>query len=423
MLSANFAFTATTLSSVSGASNFSFGTNGTDPKIFGGLILNAAACNGTGSVSCNSCDGTCANADAICACNKTGIQRGLILSLGFTTTLNTTGRKLKIKGNGATEYEATITGTNTFVLNNKTWDELANLSSQDLSTSGGKTWTLTATLTKTDGTTEETGEKVTITMNVDAIDQAVDDHTPARCPGGEGVSYQGICYYEIKPGDAKVYFESVQGASNFPAASSASDIKYTKLVFFYAEGAAALPNIKNNSSSFEVEIDGNGEFDDRIRASEIKNEHQYCFVLGQQNSAGNIVYFEDPATADATKVCATPSLVEGLLADKKCFIATAAFGSSLSPFVETLRQFRAQFLAPYSWGQKFIKFYYEHSPKLAKSISSNEGLQAVTRMALWPIVAFAGLSLRIGMAPSVAIVLGSFLFIGIWAFRRKKRRT
>ena len=69
-----------------------------------------------------------------------------------------------------------------------------------------------------------------------------------------------------------------------------------------------------------------------------------------------------------------------------CFIATAAFGSWMDPHVASLRQFRDDVLMPHAAGRAFVAFYYRHSPPLAEFISRHDGLRAVTRAALAPLV-------------------------------------
>jgi hypothetical protein len=100
--------------------------------------------------------------------------------------------------------------------------------------------------------------------------------------------------------------------------------------------------------------------------------------------------------------------------DKWCFIATAAFGSPLAPEVKVLRRFRDGFLLKSGSGRKIVKFYYRHSPPLARYISEHSLLSLATRAALTPFVygikyPFAGVTLAL-------FALGTILY------RRNKRR-
>jgi len=89
---------------------------------------------------------------------------------------------------------------------------------------------------------------------------------------------------------------------------------------------------------------------------------------------------------------ATPQPVVGFppLEDSGgCFIATAAYGSSLAPQVDILRAFREHYLRPYASGRGLIRLYEALSPPLADVIRSSDALRLVVRAILWPIVGSA----------------------------------
>jgi hypothetical protein len=73
-----------------------------------------------------------------------------------------------------------------------------------------------------------------------------------------------------------------------------------------------------------------------------------------------------------------------------CLIATATYGSELSPEVQFLRGFRDRDVLTTFAGSQFMatfnQFYYSFSPSVAKSISENEILRAVTKLLLYPLV-------------------------------------
>jgi hypothetical protein len=72
-----------------------------------------------------------------------------------------------------------------------------------------------------------------------------------------------------------------------------------------------------------------------------------------------------------------------------CFIATAAFGSSMARELGALRALRDRTLLTNPLGRLFVASYYALSPPLANAIASDERLRAAARHALEPAVALA----------------------------------
>ena len=62
-----------------------------------------------------------------------------------------------------------------------------------------------------------------------------------------------------------------------------------------------------------------------------------------------------------------------------CFIATAAYGTSTTAELDTLRAFRDEVLLQHSLGSRFVALYYEISPPLADFISEHEALRNLVR--------------------------------------------
>jgi uncharacterized repeat protein (TIGR01451 family) len=88
-----------------------------------------------------------------------------------------------------------------------------------------------------------------------------------------------------------------------------------------------------------------------------------------------------------------------------CFIATAAYGSSLEPHVVALRQFRDQYLKRTAIGRAFIRLYYRYSPAIAATIARHESLRVLARMLLAPLVLAIGFPLRAGALVGLVITL------------------
>jgi hypothetical protein len=68
--------------------------------------------------------------------------------------------------------------------------------------------------------------------------------------------------------------------------------------------------------------------------------------------------------------------------EQACFIATAAYGTSLSEEVDILRQFRDEFLITNPVGRALVAVYNKLSPPLAGLISRHRTLRALVRECL-----------------------------------------
>ena len=74
---------------------------------------------------------------------------------------------------------------------------------------------------------------------------------------------------------------------------------------------------------------------------------------------------------------------------KKCFIATAAFGTPMAPEVNTLRAYRDHVLAKSAAGRIFVENYYRYSPPVARFIKDKPALRWLVRQLLKPLIRYA----------------------------------
>jgi hypothetical protein len=120
---------------------------------------------------------------------------------------------------------------------------------------------------------------------------------------------------------------------------------------------------------------------------------------------GVIIDPSGPGTA-SLNIATTPSSSGGSGGGGSgCFIATAAYGSTIEPHVKVLRQFRDRFLLNNTVGKTFVRLYYTYSPPLAKFISGHKNLRMIVRWSLLPLVGMSWILLRFGFLPTTIFLM------------------
>ena len=405
-LTASVTWAAVTYTGLSGVSD----VTGVSPTftVYGAYITTATAsaasytCSSTGV--CNTCVGDLTFPRAACA-EKT-VFSATQISLAMNVTALATGASWKVC-DGSTEVTAGTTSTSAAkdFSWKITWGALCD--ALNSTTATGCTTGLSKTLTVGYGT-QSCGaftDKIDFKVYASPFDIAANSDATG--------AFQEAYSFSLFPGDEKAYLveELLKIGANYPA-RTVSGLYWTKLLFYYeAATTLATTNIKNNSAnvvSLDVATDGSIE---KNYIEGLQNETSYCMRMANKDAAGVIAYFSSTVT-DAN-ACVTPSEVVGLLADKKCFIATAAFGSNLDPHVTSFRKFRNEFLLNNNWGKQFVKIYYKYSPALAHIISENKFLKTITRWILWPLLAFVEMSLAWGIWVGFCLLLIAFMLAKI----------
>ena len=106
-----------------------------------------------------------------------------------------------------------------------------------------------------------------------------------------------------------------------------------------------------------------------------------------------------------------------------CFIATAAYGSLMEPHVRILRDFRDRFLLGNTIGDSFVRFYYTYSPPIAEFIAKHDGLRAMVRISLLPVVGLSWVALKLSLSATVTLLLFfGISLISIAGIRRKFKK-
>ena len=107
-----------------------------------------------------------------------------------------------------------------------------------------------------------------------------------------------------------------------------------------------------------------------------------------------------------------------------CFIATAAYGTSMAGEIEILREFRDEYLLTNPLGQALVGLYYRVSPPIAGFITEHPSLKPIVRVGLVPAVAMSTVAVNTTPAEKAAI-LGLLVLVSvalaIWATGRRGR--
>lgn len=120
---------------------------------------------------------------------------------------------------------------------------------------------------------------------------------------------------------------------------------------------------------------------------------------------------------DDTYEDATSSTASFTVGGSGCLIATATFGSELTPQVQFLRNFRDNRVLQTFAGSQFMKvfnsFYYSWSPRVADTIRANVGLSTPMKGVLYPLIGVLQFSERLFAAlsfnPELGVVVTGFI--------------
>jgi hypothetical protein len=101
-----------------------------------------------------------------------------------------------------------------------------------------------------------------------------------------------------------------------------------------------------------------------------------------------------------------------------CFIATAAYGSTMDVHVATLQQFRDERLMTNALGRAFVQTYYTISPPMAQVIARDPILRGASRAMLAPVVVAVTQPMR-----TFGAFLAAFVVTALIIRRHRKDRS
>lgn len=202
-------------------------------------------------------------------------------------------------------------------------------------------------------------------------------HTDSTVSGEEGSRYD----YRLKASNSL-------GDSPYSNTASAIVKLHTPTQFdFSSDNAGHITLTWQDQSSvetrYEIERKKNGGGYAKIGQTSA-NAETYVDTL---SASGTYTYRVRASNSNASSDYSnTKTFGISFESNKKCFIATAAYGAAWQPEVLTLRHFRDQYLLDNTVGRAFVRFYYWISPPLANLIAQHDSLRAATRALLTPVV-------------------------------------
>lgn len=432
LILSSFAWAQTTttfgISSISGASGSTL--TGT-PTIYGSTLGDSCT---TGTSTCSNCNvaamtsgGVCTRAaEALCACATARISDTTLLSITITRPANVAGVPRLILSSqtaGANAIPGTASGDTVRTPWVELCDRLEDPGSCDLAGLSGNLTLRVFMDLDNDGIydSNENSNQVEVQVKISSPD--ADQHALF----GEYYT-SGIGGFKPYAGDEKVYIDQIDKDPSFPNITG-HNLKTERVRVFYS--TTNITEATPASSSYEdLNVDTSGGISP-VKVEGLTNGVRYFFRLGMVDQAGNIVLlYPDGTDNDCNNGLATcfwsaePSEVLGMLSeDFNCFIASAAYGTSLEPKLKILREFRFKILLQNSWGRKFVFQYYKYGSMAARYIHNKPFLQTLTRAALWPVVGFSWLAVHWGLWPAllIALLTLSTLILLPWYGLRKCR--
>ena len=247
---------------------------------------------------------------------------------------------------------------------------------------------------------------------------------------GTASTDEGVCHFTVFPGDEKIFIEGIKSPSTFPETGE-SDVYFKYLRVYYYKGASsedqadpqAFSEIKaplENIPFQDLPIDRNGKNLAIKTVTDLQNNFWYYFRIANIDEAGNILYFSPSAYLTTETHATRPSKIIGFLDENKCFIATAAYGSSMRKETLWFKKFRDLYLNKSSLGKLLVKNYYHYSPPFARWIQKKETRKKWARAFLWPLLIWIQILFWLGLWGTLVITILFSLFLFRLVFRTRK---
>jgi len=174
-----------------------------------------------------------------------------------------------------------------------------------------------------------------------------------------------------------------------------------------------------------VSSDQTGSYTNQFVLSNVFPQGQYTVYVTATKGVDTVsrqTQFEVVLQTTTTSSSSSSTFTSQATPPSQCFIATAAYGSPLSPEVAMLRTFRDSEILHTFAGRSFMlafnAFYYSFSPQVAAYITANTAIRSATKLVLYPLIGILYVSSRIfamlAFNGEAAVILsGIFASIGI----------
>ncbi|MCC7404272.1 MAG: hypothetical protein IT288_07735 [Bdellovibrionales bacterium] len=427
----SISYAAITVESVTGASNWL--KSGGTVIIYGGFAgSESTGCTANGDGTCNNCS------TSLLACNEKRVMLASELQVSVKSdSAETTGPVILTTSDGNTQIgtDGDRVGKNTIGTVKLSWSTLCSAAlstgaaaSCATTTSPSAVATLKVGVDEDDNGQLSSSEGDTIQVKVHL---PVSADTIEHCDDPAGTFTDGVCAFTAFPGDEKVYIEDIDPTTTFP---NSGNIQFSHARFFYSTvgftSGADGPNPGSDFGHVDIPIETQGDeyFLSKNNISDLSNDSYYFFRISMLDQAGNVsfitsdtaIQFACGAAASALgpnptddancPFIAHPDEVVGLLSeDVNCFIATAAYGSSLDQHLKTFRAFRSKVLLPTKWGKALVRKYYQLGPYASRWLNDHSWLKPLVRLLLWPLWAWTAVALKFGGGLASLGLLMSFL--------------
>lgn len=419
-----------TMASAAGVSSFT--TTGS-PIIYGGFAGAPCTDGGANTATCNNCAAAvnaCAGGTApLCACNSARSYNALIVTISLnhdvagqaivTKTSSTTPVAIRNPGNDGGTVQIT-------------WADICQnfidtTPSSDCEAAGtGTSGTMRIYIDKDrDNVVDSDEQYVDVAVRILRPDPAGNDYNVFGATRTDGISN-----FTPYPGDGKIYIEDPETQTGSGTLGYGG--KLTKVRVFVAEGNMTNAHPEGGLTPEDLPVVENGTTLDNSVVDGLENDKEYYVRIASVDEANNVVQFfpaagtESCDTGGACTYKVTPSEVLGLLTeDFNCFVASAAYGTSMNDKLDTFREFRFKRLLPHTWGRSFVKWYYHYGPYAARYIHDKPVMRAAARAFLWPAYGFSVMTLKYGWIKaglfSLALITAMILLPLFWVRRQCKR--